>query len=364
MPVAGQPPSADDGDGDGNLQCPSPATPAAPGGHVSDFPRPSTDAELSVLPAAPASPQPGPDAGSEAGAAPRAPGARLLRLASTARLRSGSGSGLFASPKAAGARLAALWPKLSRRSPLAPPGPQREAAVCPTASESSTQHAASSSASRSLAGSVPGSLVGGHGTSQSSELGTALGRASSTGAAPASAAAEGAAEAAPAHAAEQGFADLSAAALFGDGTRAQEQHIGSDAGEAPAGASAPAEQVPASAEAAAADEPAGALGAQPATGFLELGASGGGAEREVCTTKVVLATRPTLCDTVLLAGAQEERAGSAARCALPCFTHVIPQVRLAVCASCKLVAYSACMQLKQAGQRRRSIWRRWALRLP
>ena len=290
MPVTAQPPSAAGGDGDGDVQCPSPATPAAPGARVSDNFGPGADAEVSNQPAAPAAPQPGLHAGSEAGAAPRAPGARLLRLASASGLRSGSGSGFLASPKAAGARLAALWPKLSRRSPLAPPEPEREAAVCLAASEGSSQHAASSSASRSLAGSVPGSLAGGHGTSQSSELGVALGRASSTGAPPASAAVDGAAEAAPVHAAEQGFADPNTAVLFGDGMRAHEQHSGSDAAEALAGAAAPAAQVPASGvAAAAAEEPAGASGALPMSDFLEAGASGGADDWEVCTAKVILA---------------------------------------------------------------------------
>lgn len=338
MPVTAQPPSADNGEGDGDLQCPSPAMPAAPGARISDFSRPGTDAEVSMLPAAPAAPQPGPDTGSDPAAAPHAPGARLLRLASAAGLRSGSGSGFLASPKAAGARLAALWPKLSRRSPLAPPEPERGAALCPAASEGSTQHAASSSASRSLAGSVPGPLMGGHGTSQSSQLGAALARASSTGAAPASAAAEGAAEADPTHAAEQGFADPSAAVLFGDGARAHEQHSSSDAGEALAGAAAPAAQVPAiAAAAAAAEDPAGASGALPATGSLESGASGGADDWEICTAKVILASRATLRDTVLVAGTQKGRAGSAAGYALPCSTHVIAQVRLAACASCKPV---------------------------
>ena len=41
-------------DGDGDLQCPSPATPAAPGARMSDYPGTGTDAELSVPPAAPA----------------------------------------------------------------------------------------------------------------------------------------------------------------------------------------------------------------------------------------------------------------------------------------------------------------------
>ena len=98
----------------------------------------------------------------------------------------------------------------------------------------------------------------------------------------------------PAHAAEQGFEDPSAAALFvrqQGHARSRAAHRQRFRRRARAAAAAPAAQVPTSASAgAAAGKPAGASSAQPATGSLELGASGGGDEWEVCATKVILVT--------------------------------------------------------------------------
>ena len=292
VPVTARPASADGGEGSNGVQCPSPTTPAAPGTHMSDFLGPGADAGTPFLPARPAAPLPGPDTGSGLAAVPHAAGARLLRLASTSRLRSGTGSGFFASTTAAGARLAALWPKLSRRSASVPPEPEPEAAACLAASEGSVEHAASSSASRSLAGSMPGSLTGGPSMSQSSEPETALQHADSAEAALTGAAREGPAEAAPARAAEEGLADPGAAVLTGGGssTRAHGQQVGSEVAVPHADAAVSAAKVPASAAAgAAAEEPASASGALLATGSLESSASGSADVGEVCRTKVILA---------------------------------------------------------------------------